>query len=149
MTWIATLASSTLPHLTLDRPSITLRIRSAALFTDSPMGLLPLNRDLQSRKFPLKRGMQKIRRQGEPVLMDEPQEEERLPAGYSMGMEDSNLLVLRRADGSVVKRFVFSSTSPTPQALRQAAEEDLLANRRTAELSPYLCEGKSAEEGGS
>jgi hypothetical protein len=59
--------------------------------------------------------------------MDEPQEvEERLPAGYSMGMEDSNLLVLRRADGSVVKRFVFSSTSPTPQALRQAAEEDLL-----------------------
>ncbi len=81
--------------------------------------------------------------------MDEPQEEERLPAGYSMGMEDSNLLVLRRADGSVVKRFVFSSTSPTPQALRQAAEEDLLSNRRTAELSPSHCEGKPAEEGGS
>ena len=70
-----------------------------------------------------------IRRQGENVLTDEPQKEERLPAGYSMEMEDSNLLVLRRADGSVVKRFVFSSTGPSPQALRQAAEEDLLSNR--------------------
>ena len=39
--------------------------------------------------------------------MDEPHEEERLPAGHSIEMEDSNLLVLRRADGSVVKRFVF------------------------------------------
>jgi hypothetical protein len=69
-------------------------------------------------------------------LLDEPQEEEqqRLPAGYSMGMEDSNLLVLRRSDGSVVKRFVFSSTSPTPQALRQAAEEDLLSNRAPTDL---------------
>jgi hypothetical protein len=81
-------------------------------------------------------------------LTDEP--EEKLPAGYSMGMEDSNLLVLRRADGSVVKRFVFSSTSPTPQALRQAAEEDLLSNRGTAELSSHLAKGeKFAEEDSS
>jgi hypothetical protein len=82
-------------------------------------------------------------------LTDGPQEE-RLPTGYSMGMEDSKLLVLRRADGSVVKRFAFSSTSPTPQALRQAAEEDLLCHRGTTELSPRLPEGeKFAQEGGS
>jgi hypothetical protein len=81
-------------------------------------------------------------------LTDEP--EEKLPAGYSMGMEDSNLLVLRRADGSVVKRFLFSATSPTPRALREAAEEDLLSNRGTAELSPRLPKGeKFAEEGSS
>jgi hypothetical protein len=84
-------------------------------------------------------------------LLDKPQEEEqKLPAGYSMGMEDSNLLVLRRADGSVVKRFLFSSTSPTPQALKQAAEEDLLSNRGASELSPRLPKGeKFKEEGGS
>jgi hypothetical protein len=81
--------------------------------------------------------------------MDEPQEE-RLPTGYSMGMEDSNLLVLRRADGLVVKSFIFSSTSPTPEALRQAAEEDLLSNRGTTELSPRLPKReKFAEEGSS
>ena len=81
--------------------------------------------------------------------MDEPQEE-RLPAGYSMGMDDSNLLVLCRADGSVVKSFIFSSTSPTPKALRQAAEEDLLSNRGTTELSPRLPKReKFAEEGSS
>ena len=33
--------------------------------------------------------------------MDEPQEEERLHAGYSMEMDDFNLLVLRRSDDSV------------------------------------------------
>jgi hypothetical protein len=84
-------------------------------------------------------------------LLDKPQEEEhKLPAGYSMGMEDSNLLVLRRADGSVVKSFVFSSTSPTPQALKQAAEEDLLSNRGASELSPRFPKGeKFKEEGGS
>ncbi len=82
-------------------------------------------------------------------MMDEPQEE-RLPAGYSMSMEDSNLLVLRRADGSVVRSFIFSSTSPTPEALRQAAEEDLLSNRGTTELSPRLPKrDKFAEEGSS
>jgi hypothetical protein len=81
-------------------------------------------------------------------LMDEPQEE-RLPAGYSMGMDDSNLLVLRRADGSVVKSFIFSSTSPTPEALRQAAEEDLLSKRGTTELSPRPKREKVAEEGSS
>jgi hypothetical protein len=90
------------------------------------------------------------RRQGEKVLTDQPQEEQRLPAGYSLEMEDSGLLLLRRADGSVVKRFVFSSTSPSPQALRQAAQEDLLSNRRTTELSPRLPEEeKLAEEEGS
>ena len=83
-------------------------------------------------------------------MMDEPQEEERLPAGYSMGMDDSNLLVLCRADGSVVKSFIFSSTSPTPEALREAAEEDLLSNRGTTELSPRLPKReKFAEEGSS
>jgi hypothetical protein len=83
-------------------------------------------------------------------LMDEPHEEERLPAGYSIEMEDSNLLVLRRADGSVVKRFVFSSTSPTPQALRQAAEEDLLSNREPPRTFGNAPKGvKLAEEDGS
>ena len=84
-------------------------------------------------------------------MTEEPQEEEqRLPAGYSMSMEDSNLLVLRRADGSVVRSFIFSSTSPTPEALRQAAEEDLLSNRGTTELSPRLPKReKFAEEGSS
>ncbi len=100
-------------------------------------------------KFPLKGGMER-RRQGEKVLTDQPQEEQRLPTGYSLEMEDCSLLVLRRADGSVVKRFVFSSTRPSPQALRQAAQEDLLSNRRTTELSPRLPEEeKLAEEEGS
>ena len=81
--------------------------------------------------------------------MDEPHEEERLPAGYSIAMEDSNLLVLRRADGSVVKRFVFSSTSPTPQALRQAAEEDLLSNREPTNLWQHPKRVKLTEDDGS
>ena len=79
-------------------------------------------------------------------MTDQPQEEQRLPAGYSLEMEDSSLLVLRRTDGSVVKRFVFSSTSPTPQALRQAAQEDLLSNRGTTELSPGLPKGEKFED---
>ena len=79
--------------------------------------------------------------------MDEPQEE-RSPAGYSMRMEDSNLLVLRRADGSVVERFVLSSTRPTPEALKQAAEEALLSHRGTAELSPRLPRGEKGRRRG-
>ncbi len=62
--------------------------------------------------------------------MTDESQEERLPAGYSIEMEDSSLLILHRDYGSVVKRFVLSSTSPTPKALRQAAEEDLLSNRK-------------------
>lgn len=64
---------------------------------------------------------------------------ERLPEGYSMGMENPNLLVLLRPDGSVVKRFVFSATGPTPQALVEAAEEDQLSsggNLYSEERSP-------------
>jgi hypothetical protein len=80
-------------------------------------------------------------------LTEGPQAES-LPAGYSMEMEDSNLLVLRRADGSVVKSFVFSSTSPTPQALKRTAEEDLLSNQETNTglRQRFPKEGEPAEE---
>jgi hypothetical protein len=71
-----------------------------------------------------------------------------LPAGYSMEMEKSNLLLLRRPDGSVVKSFIFSSTSPTPQALRRAAEEDLLSNggTNTDLRQRFPKQGKPAQE---
>ena len=59
---------------------------------------------------------------------------ERLPEGYSMGMESPNLLVLLRPDGTVVKRFFFSSMGPTPQALVEAAEEDLLSSENGTDI---------------
>jgi hypothetical protein len=66
-----------------------------------------------------------------------------------MEMKKSNLLLLRRADGSVVKSFIFSSTSPTPQALRRAAEEDLLSSNQgtnTDLRQRFPKEGKPAQE---
>ena len=54
-----------------------------------------------------------------------------------MGMESPNLLVLLRPDGTVVKRFVFSATGPTPQALVEAAEEDLLSSENGTDIGVY------------
>lgn len=51
-----------------------------------------------------------------------------------MGMESPNLLILLRPDGTVVKRFFFSSMSPTPQALVEAAEEDLLSSENGTDI---------------
>jgi hypothetical protein len=67
-------------------------------------------------------------------LLDEPQEEEqRLPAGYSMGMEDSDLLVLRRADGSVVKRASFlGSVGSLVNAFRPNARRPMEWGEREA-----------------
>ena len=53
----------------------------------------------------------------------------RLPPGYSLEAEGRNRLVLRRADGSAVCTFVFSAFGPTPEAIREAAEEDRLRRR--------------------
>ncbi len=50
----------------------------------------------------------------------------RLPPGYSLEAGDRGLLVLRRADGSAVAAFAFSAFGPTPEAVHDAAEEDLL-----------------------
>ena len=47
-----------------------------------------------------------------------------LPAGYSLEAEGRDRLVLRRADGSAVCAFAFSAFGPTPDAVREAAEED-------------------------
>ena len=52
-----------------------------------------------------------------------------LPAGYSLEAEGRGLLVLRRADGSAVCAFAFSAFGPTPEAVREAAEEDRLRRR--------------------
>lgn len=48
----------------------------------------------------------------------------RLPPDYSLEAGDRGRLVLRRADGSVVAAFAFSAFGPTPEAVREAAEED-------------------------
>ncbi len=53
----------------------------------------------------------------------------RLPAGYSLEAEGQDRLVLRRADGSAVCAFAFSAFGPTPEAVREAAEEDRLRRR--------------------
>ena len=58
-----------------------------------------------------------------------------LPAGYSLEAEERDLLVLRRADGSAVCAFAFSAFGPTPDAVRQAAEEDRLRRRRARGLA--------------
>jgi len=47
-----------------------------------------------------------------------------LPEGYSVEAEGENLLLLRRADGSAVAAYAFSAFGPTPETLREAAEED-------------------------
>jgi hypothetical protein len=58
-----------------------------------------------------------------------------------MGMESPNLLVLLRPDGTVVKRFFFSSVSPTPRALVEAAEEDLLSSENGTDIGVHPSEG--------
>ena len=52
-----------------------------------------------------------------------------LPPGYSLEAEGRNQLVLRRADGSGVCAFAVSAFGPTPEAVREAAEEDRLRRR--------------------
>jgi hypothetical protein len=58
-----------------------------------------------------------------------------LPEGYSIEAEERNLLLLRRADGSVVAAFAFSAFSPTPETLREAAEEDLRSLKKGSRTS--------------
>ena len=53
----------------------------------------------------------------------------RLPPGYSLEAGGPSRLVLKRADGSVVAAFAFSAFGPTPEAIREAAEEDRLRRR--------------------
>ena len=54
----------------------------------------------------------------------------RLPSGYSLEAKEPDLLVLRRADASVVAAFTFSAFGPTPKSIRETAEEDLRKDRR-------------------
>ena len=63
-----------------------------------------------------------------------------LPEGYRLEAGGGNLLVLRRSDGSAVASFTFSAFGPTPEAIREAAEEDY----RKARWAP---EGADGEEG--
>jgi hypothetical protein len=53
-----------------------------------------------------------------------------LPKGYSVEAEGENVLLLRRADGSSVAAYAFSAFGPTPETLREAAEEDLRRDLR-------------------
>ncbi len=60
-----------------------------------------------------------------------------LPPGYSIRCEESvGVIALRRPDGSVVARFAFSAFSPSPEALLDAAEEDLLGRRPSRAEEP-------------
>ena len=58
-----------------------------------------------------------------------------LPAGYSLEAEGRDRLVLRRADGWAVCAFAFSAFGPTPEAVREVAEEDSLRRRRARGLA--------------
>lgn len=53
----------------------------------------------------------------------------RLPPGYSLEAQGPGRLVLRHADGSAVAAFAFSAIGPTPEAVREVAEEDRLRQR--------------------
>ena len=53
-----------------------------------------------------------------------------LPEGYRLEAGGGNLLVLRRSDGSAVASFAFSAFGPTPEAIREAAEEDYRKGHR-------------------
>ena len=64
-----------------------------------------------------------------------------LPEGYRLEAGGGNLLVLRRSDGSAVASFAFSAFGPTPEAIREAAEEDYRKGRQQAP------EGADGEEG--
>jgi hypothetical protein len=63
-----------------------------------------------------------------------------LPEGYRLEAGGGNLLVLRRFDGSAVASFAFSAFGPTPEAIREAAEEDYRKGHRAPE-------GADGEEG--
>jgi hypothetical protein len=71
----------------------------------------------------------------------------RLPEGYSIEAEGENLLLLRRADGSVVAAFAFSAFGPTPGTLREAAEEDLQRLRRDRRAWEGAEDGKGGRGG--
>lgn len=47
-----------------------------------------------------------------------------LPPKYALKEEIDDVLVLRRADQSVVERFFLSLTGPDPQMIQQIAEKD-------------------------
>ena len=64
-----------------------------------------------------------------------------LPEGYRLEAGGGELLVLRRSDGSAVASFAFSAFGPTPEAIREAAEEDYRKGRRLAQG------GEDGEEG--
>ena len=65
-----------------------------------------------------------------------------LPEGYRLEADGGNLLVLRRSDGSAVASFAFSAFGPTPEAIREAAEEDYRKGRRRAPESADGEEGR-------
>ena len=65
-----------------------------------------------------------------------------LPEGYRLEAGGGNLLVLRRSDGSAVASFAFSAFGPTPEAIREAAEEDYRKGRRRAPESADGEEGR-------
>ena len=67
-----------------------------------------------------------------------------LPKGYSVEAEGENVLLLGRADGSAVAAYAFSAFSPTPETLREAAEEDL---RRGLRRDRRDSEGANGKEG--
>jgi hypothetical protein len=77
------------------------------------------------------------------VRREEPSKESSLglPEGYRLEAGGGNLLVLRRSDGSAVASFAFSAFGPTPEAIREAAEEDYRKGRRRAQG------GEDGEEG--
>jgi hypothetical protein len=56
-----------------------------------------------------------------------------LPEGYRLEAGGGELLVLRRSDGSAVASFAVSAFGPTPEAVREAAEEDYRKGRRRAQ----------------
>lgn len=53
----------------------------------------------------------------------------RLPPGYRLEEAGRGLIALRRADGSTVALFAFSAFGPTPDRIRNVAEEDLRSLR--------------------
>jgi len=71
----------------------------------------------------------------------------RLPEDYSIAAEGPDLLLLRRADGSVVAAFAFSAFGPTPETLREAAEEDLQRLRRDRRAWEGAEDGKEGRGG--
>lgn len=48
----------------------------------------------------------------------------RLPPKYALKEESDDVLVLRRADKSVVERFFLSLTGPDPRMIQRIAEKD-------------------------